>query len=108
MDRLSTYAAAIHRRASPVAIVGSAVAVSGWTDQGVEVTNEATDYRFDNGVVIRRSVEQDSVPSEAVCAECWITYDVLCNGTATANVLPARKTFENACRESFWLAYHTA
>lgn len=75
-------------------------------DQGFEVSKEETIYRFDNGVAIRRCVEQDQFPTELACAECWICYEVV--EPVPVAVSPARKTFENACREAFWLKYHTA
>ncbi len=108
MDKLSTYVAVIHGQARPLAISDMTSEKSSWQDQGVEVSKEVSDYRFDNGVVIRRTVEQDSFPSDAACAEVWITYEVISNGHVGADISPTRKVFDNACRESFWLAYHTA
>lgn len=106
MKSLSTYVAVIHRRTGPLAISGETVEESRWRDQGFEVRKEVATYRFDNGAVIRRTVEQDDFPSEAACAECWITYEVLSNGAAGVAIEPTRKVFENACREAFWLAYY--
>lgn len=108
MDRLATYVGAIHRQAVSPSIASETVEKSCWLDQGFEVCKEVATYRFDNGVVVRRTLEQDSFPSAAACAECWITYEVIATGEAGITVTPARKVFENACRESFWLAYHTA
>jgi hypothetical protein len=108
MKKLATYVAAIHRQASPLTISHEEVERTSWPDQGFEVTKEVTDYHFDNGAVIRRTVEQDNFPSDAACAECWISYEVRSAGNVVADISPARKVFENACRESFWLAYHTA
>ena len=108
MQSLSTYVAAIRRKASQPAISHSSTEKSSWDDQGFVVSKEVTNYHFANGVVIRHSVEQDNFPSEVVCAECWITYEVISKGLASADITPARKVFENSCRESFWLAYHTA
>ncbi|RZI42681.1 hypothetical protein EGT07_11830 [Herbaspirillum sp. HC18] len=108
MENLSTYVAAMHRRASPLAISDTTTEKSSWEDQGFEVSKEVTDYRFENGVVIRRTVEQDNFPSEAACAEMWIIYEVLSKGIVEGDISPARKVFENACREAFWLSYHTA
>lgn len=108
MQRLSTYVAAIHRQASPLAISHSTVERATWDDQGFVVTKEVTDYHFANGVVVRRTVEQDSFPSEVACAECWITYEVTSTGYVGAGITPMKKVFENTCREAFWLAYHSA
>lgn len=107
MEKLSTYVAAIHQQASPLSISGKTVEKSSWQDQGFEVSKEITDYHFDNGAVIRRTVEQDNFPNEAACVECWITYEVISSGDTVAGINPPRKIFENACREAFWLAYHT-
>jgi hypothetical protein len=107
-EKLCAYVAAIHCRQSPVAISGRTVEKSSWDDQGFVVSKEVIDYQFENGVVIRRTVEQDNFPGEMACAECWITYEVRSTGPSPNGISPARKVFENACRESFWLAYHTA
>src|SRR5690242_7153009 len=105
MENLATYVAAIHHRSSPLTISDTTVERSSWMDRGFEVCKEVTSYHFDNGAVIRRTVEQDNFPSEAACAECWITYEVIATGNTVAGINQARKVFENACRESFWLAY---
>ena len=108
MDRLAPYVAAILRQPSPLAIAEQTVEQMSWQDQGFVVSKEVSDYRFANGVVVRRTVEQDDFPAEQACAECWITYEVIATGEAIAAVEPARMVFPNACRESFWLAYHSA
>ncbi|NTV10400.1 MAG: hypothetical protein HGA47_06445 [Zoogloea sp.] len=108
MNQLFTYAAAIHRQPAPLAIVHQTVERTSWQDQGFTVLKEVTDYYFDNDAVVRRTVEQDDFPSEAACAECWITYEVIAHGKVAAGICPARQVFGNACREAFWLAYHTA
>lgn len=108
MDKLSTYVAVIHGQAGPLQILRQSTERTAWQDQGVEVTREVTDYRFDNGVEIRRTVEQDDFPCELVCAECWITYEVTGQLPSQPAISPARKVFENACREAFWLKYFTA
>ena len=108
MKKLSTYVSAIHLKESAVSVSSQTVETSCWQDQGFEVCKNVTTYHFNNGVVIRHTVEQDSFPSELACAECWITYEVLSRDNSDIAVRPQRKVFENACRESFWLAYHTA
>ncbi|WP_334157025.1 hypothetical protein [Oryzomicrobium sp.] len=105
---LAPYVSAILRRTGPHAVREAAVERSAWQDQGVEVRREVTTYRFADGAVIRRTVEEDDFPDGLACAECWITYEVLDHGAAGAPIRPARQVFENACRESFWLAYHSA
>lgn len=108
MEHLATYVSAIQQRTGPLAVTETQVEKSSWQDQGCEVAREICDYRFANGAVIRRTVEQDNFPSESACAEVWITYEVIDHGHAGGEIGPARKVFENACREAFWLAYHTA
>lgn len=108
MQTLAEYIAAILGRASSQSVVDRVANTSVWQEQGFAVSTEVTDYRFENGVVIRRTVEQDDQPSEQACAECWITYEVIDQGSAATVIHPARVVFQNACRESFWLTYHTA
>lgn len=107
MQQLASYASAIHQHSSPVRIVQQTSEHERWIDQGFEVSRERTVYVFDNGVVISREVEQDQFPSELACAECWISYCVL-DDAGLPHIQPQQKSFANACRESFWLAYHTA
>ncbi|TJZ77684.1 hypothetical protein FAZ21_03325 [Chitiniphilus eburneus] len=106
MARLETYVGVIHGRPGPVTVVEQVTTEHGWVDQGVTVQQMRTVYRFSNGVAIRKQVEQDLAPSELACAECWITYDVM--ASPLLPVRPARKRFENACREAFWMKYHLA
>lgn len=107
MDKLISYVAAIHGLAGPVSIASHVTSHDRWTDDVVEVTRDETEYRFDNGAIVRRSVEQDRAPSDLLCAECWIDYDVLHHPDAQP-ISPSRLTFDNACRETFWLRYHLA
>ena len=107
MNKLATYVGAIHGRPVAVTITEQSVATERWLDQGFEVVQEETVYRFSNGVVIRRQIEQDQFPSELTCAECWISYEVMEQPPALA-IQPAHKSFDNACREAYWLNYHLA
>ena len=107
MNKLATYVGAIHGRPGAVTITEQAVATERWLDQGFEVVQEETVYRFSNGVVIRRQIEQDQFPSELACAECWISYEVMEQPPALA-IQPVHKSFDNACREAYWLNYHLA
>ena len=106
MEQLVSYVSAIHGLGSPVRIRRRERTAERWEDQGFEVRKEITTYLFDNGVVIRRTVEQDDFPSDLACAECWICYEVLSPGSLESPPRPARQTFSNACREAFWLKYH--
>lgn len=107
MDKLISYVAAIHGLPGPVSIVSHTTSHDRWTDDDVEVMRDETEYRFDNGAIVRRSVEQDRAPSDLLCTECWIDYDVLRHPDAQP-IGPTRITFDNACRETFWLRYHLA
>ncbi|MRD72168.1 hypothetical protein GH865_02745 [Rhodocyclus tenuis] len=108
MDRLVSYVSAIHALSSPVAIVRQTQTAESWLDQGFEVRKETHTYCFDNGVIVRKTVEQDAFPSAAACAECWISYEVLGDSAAAMAIVPARQSFASTCRESFWLSYHRA
>ncbi|GHD64697.1 hypothetical protein [Jeongeupia chitinilytica] len=103
---LADHVAAILGLAQTPAIVATTNRSERWQDQGFTVCRTVSDYRFDNGVQIRRTVEQDDFPDALACAECWIEYTVLAD--AGQPLQPVRKSFDNACREAFWLAYHRA
>ncbi|TKC87968.1 hypothetical protein FAZ69_17065 [Trinickia terrae] len=106
MDKLATYVGAIHGQPSAVKIVGVETKRESWSDQGFDVDRQETVYSFDNGVVIRRVVELDDFPADLACAECWINYDVIEHGRGRT-VSPSSKSFDNACRETFWLKFHS-
>lgn len=106
LAHLAAYVSAIHQQSSPAVILGQDSISETWQDQGCTVSKSTTTYRFANGVVIRRTLEQDDFPSEQACAECWITYEVLAAGDLAERPTPVRQVFANACRETFWLAYH--
>jgi len=106
MDKLITYVNAIHDLPSQVSIIGQTIETESWLDQGFEVKKEQTEYVFNNGVVIRRLIEQDQFPAELACAECFIRYEVV-SSAPSLSVRPARKNFNNTCRESFWMKYHS-
>ncbi|UTH74887.1 hypothetical protein [Chromobacterium sp. IIBBL 290-4] len=105
LETLAAYARAIMGGAGAERIVGREERRDSWREADCEVTLQERDYRFDNGVVIRRGIEMDDFPSELACSECWITYEVLELG-CSPGIEPARKSFDNACREAFWLRYH--
>ncbi|TDN70786.1 hypothetical protein [Paraburkholderia sp. BL10I2N1] len=107
MDKLVSYVNSIHGLPSPVAIVHRDVSHENWHDQEIEVSKEDAVYVFDNGAVIRRSIEWDRVTSDLICPECWIDYKVVKSPPGTT-IKPAAQSFNNACRETFWLRYYTA
>jgi len=108
MENLFTYVSAIFQRKSLVVIECLYTETLSWQEQGFDVHKEAVTYYFNNGVIVRRTLEQDSFPSQAACAECWIIYEVLSNGTSAFAVTPSHKTFDSTCRESFWLKIQIA
>ncbi|HEY8099218.1 MAG TPA: hypothetical protein VIF82_00545 [Burkholderiaceae bacterium] len=108
MNDLASYASAILQEANRASILRRETTNENWWDQGFEVHKEQTTYWFADGTVIRRTVEQDTFPDDLACAESWITYEVVQNGTPHAAIEPMRKTFDNSCREAFWMRFHTS
>ncbi|MDH0648917.1 hypothetical protein N5D48_15700 [Pseudomonas sp. GD03858] len=78
-----------------------------WIDQDVTVIAEENTYAFDDGTLIRRLAEQDNFPSDGVCAESWISYEVIRQPRDTM-VSPTHISFTNPCREAYWLRYFSA
>ncbi len=112
MNTLFTYIKAIHNQESEAGIVNIVnkeaksdsyidAGVDGWGGGVIEVSEYEATYHYDNGVVIRHKVERDNAPSELLCEECWISYEVL--DSAGKAIKPGRKTFHNSCQETFWL-----
>lgn len=101
MNNLFTYIKAIHGQETNALIAKEHMRNNSYTDGGIEINEMETTYYFDNEVVICYKIEQDNVPSEQLCEECWISYEVLDAGQQ--QITPIRKTFHNACQESFWL-----
>jgi hypothetical protein len=106
MQALADYVQSIHADKGSLRIAEQTSKQERWTDQGFEVTREVADFRFEDGVVIRRTTEQDQFPTELACAECWIEYRVI--ESAGRTICPQHKQFDNHCREAWWLRYHTA
>jgi hypothetical protein len=103
---LVSYIRAIHGKDSSVQIARQVLERRIWTEVDFEVRQDVTTYHFSNGVIVRHTVEEDSISSEAVCAECWITYEVLPGSSVRLNVQPLRRMFDSRCRESFWRRFH--
>lgn len=108
MNTLFTYIKAIHNQESEDAIVNivnkeskSDAYVDVGIDGDIEVSEYEATYHYDNGVMIRHKIERDNAPSELLCEECWISYEVL--DSAGQAIKPVRKTFYNSCQEDFWL-----
>lgn len=107
MNSLITYIKAIHNQSAGVSVNDSESNTCSYSDDGAEITKNQTIYRFDNGVIISYTVEQDNIPSgpEVICEECWISYEVVESGPL--KITPLRKVFSNRCQESFWLKVQT-
>ncbi|PSW05474.1 hypothetical protein [Photobacterium lipolyticum] len=101
MNTLLTYIKAIHKKQTSVSIINKHTKTSSYIDDEIEVNEKETTYYFDNGVVIRYKTERDNVPSELLCEECWISYEVVDLGQQM--ITPLRKIFHNTCQETFWL-----
>lgn len=102
---LAAYARALDGPESGMFVEEKTVHCHRYQDNGVNVDVCEEICRFCDGVVLRRTMEIDDVcaalESEGVCAECWISYDVLDN--AGIDVQPKRKVFSNTCQARFWL-----
>lgn len=101
MNSLASYIRCIHNQPSHLVIRHQSSQQECYLDDGIEISERQSFYYFENGVVIRYDVEQDSAPSDQACQECWISYEVIEQGEQ--RVRPASKTFYNACQQSFWL-----
>ncbi|WP_025129961.1 hypothetical protein [Pseudomonas sp. PH1b] len=103
-DHLANYVSAILGLSSLHSAHLQSANQESWSDQGFIVTAEEKIYAFDDGALIKRLAEQDSFPSDALCAECWISYEVL-RQPRHATVNPTHISFTNECREAYWLRY---
>jgi len=101
MNTLFAYIKAIHDQESDVSIAKTRNKTNSYLDGDIEVNEKETTYYYDNGVVIRYKIERDNAPSELLCEECWISYEVVDSGQQL--IKPRRKTFHNTCQETFWL-----
>jgi len=102
VNRLSTYLKAIRGSSTTVSVADRGIDSTSYLDNGVQVTLTETLFRFNNGVVVKHTVESDdSSPAGPYCHECWITYEVIEN--CGHEIFPQRKIFASACREAFWL-----
>lgn len=106
---LHAYVAVILGEAQAPALSCCQTVEEAWVDGGLTVRRAVTLCTFANGVVIRRTVEEDGggLEQDGVCRECWIAYEVLVGGPEAA-VQPLRMGFGSRCRERFWLRYMMA
>ena len=115
MHNLFTYVSAINQvTASTVAsnkfITEQLLSTDTSEDDGIVTESAERLVTFTNGVKVKQTIEFDDVQegfdvqgqSDAVCAECWISYSVVCEPEGL-NIQPKRKSFINKCQQSFWL-----
>lgn len=106
MHTLFSYIKAIHNQPTSVKIIDESIKTYNYTDDDIEICEQEKTYYFHNGVIIRYLSEQDNAPSELLCAECWISYEVL--DARQLPIKPLRKSFHNHCQESFWMKMQQA
>ena len=103
MNNLCTYIAATKGEISVVKLVTSQSFDKSYVDQDIVVKCTESVFQFTNGVVMKYCSESDLIEAnEQVCAECWISYEVIAESGDT-QVFPKKKTFINHSQEDFWL-----
>lgn len=108
MTRLAHYLMAMKTPAydGSVTVVAREQYDRSYQDQEVHVIYVESLVRFNDGALIRCSEELDQVESEALCAECWLTYQVVEHPETP--IEPAAKHFTNRCQQAFWLKMQAA
>jgi hypothetical protein len=107
MNNLHTYIAATKGELNGVKLEASESFDKSYTDQGIVVNCIESVFHFNNGVVMKCCNEADMLEeNEQICAECWISYEVISESDDT-HICPQRKTFLNHCQEAFWLKINT-
>ena len=104
MNNLFTYVRAIASEPQDSLITSSTNTDLSYQDDGIKVECTERCFNFANGAVIKQTVELEVIaaPSDAVCPECWINYEVVSEPQGFT-ISPQRKVFINKCQESFWL-----
>lgn len=104
MNNLFTYVLAVKNAPYELSIVEKVENKSSSEEDGVITESSELIVKFDNGVALRKLTERDLSGDviEAVCAECWISYEVI-EQPERLEVIPKKKSFTNPCQESFWL-----
>jgi len=104
MNNLFSYVSALKESDPLLPITAQRTADNSYTDDGVEISSSEVITEFANGVTLKQQIEFDSSeqPYKQVCAECWISYEVLFE-PENVTVRPKKKSFINSCQESFWL-----
>ncbi|MFV0576605.1 MAG: hypothetical protein ACK5NC_14485 [Vibrio sp.] len=103
MENLFTYIQAIKEDTSKVSILDRVESTASFEQDGIITDTYELTVRFDNGVLLRKTTEQDQLDdSDSICAECWISYELI-ESPENLNIRPRKKTFINTCQEAFWL-----
>lgn len=109
MNHLFTYVAALKEQKAGISIIEQVQDEYTAEDDGVTIENSQLLVKFKNGVMLRKQMEREygEQSNHTVCPECWIAYEVL-SQPENLNVTPKKKSFTNACQESFWLKINKA
>ncbi|SHE69086.1 hypothetical protein [Vibrio gazogenes] len=104
MNNLFTYVLAMKENIAGLSVLEETRHDNRVEDDGHIIENSELVVRFENGVILRKQTEVDQTEpvNDEICAECWITYEVL-SQPEHVTITPNRKSFTNQCQENFWL-----
>ena len=107
MQHLAEYVGAIHQPTQHPAlhITRHEILHNTHHDDDVEVLTSSEQFYFNDGTIIQKDTEQDSLPIEVeACSECWIQYHVL-QQPHGLKITPSKIQFNSHCREQYWVKY---
>ena len=104
MNNLFTYISAMKEESDGLSIVEKLFNKQTSDEDGILMENSELLVKFNNGVAVRKLTERELSGhiTDAVCEECWISYEVT-EQPSNLNIVPKTKNFANQCQESFWL-----
>ncbi|MEZ8045957.1 MULTISPECIES: hypothetical protein [Vibrio] len=104
MNNLFTYISAMKEEPEGLSVVEKVLNKRTFDEDGILMENSELFVKFNNGVAVRKLTERElsGRTTDAVCEECWISYEVTEQPHAL-NIAPKKKNFTNQCQESFWL-----
>lgn len=104
MNNLFTYILAMNEGSGCLTFAEETNRAQTLEEDGIVTESSELTAKFINGVTIRKLTELESSAhfSEAVCEECWISYEVI-EQPNTINIKPKKESFTNKCQEAFWL-----
>ncbi|MFC1236188.1 hypothetical protein [Vibrio sp. F74] len=104
MNNLFTYISAMKEEPDGLSIVEKVFNKQASEEEDILLENSELFVKFNNGVAVRKLTERELSGhiTDAVCEECWISYEVT-EQPSNLNIVPKRKNFTNQCQESFWL-----